>query len=68
VEEFNCSTRVIDALLLSIQAVGAEIANCERERQTTRDDGARFDRPTSKQNLIIIVAFRPHSDDNFLSR
>jgi chromosome segregation ATPase len=47
VEELNRSTRVTDALLLSIHAVGADIANCERERQTARYDRARLDRQLS---------------------
>jgi hypothetical protein len=31
VEEFDRSTRVVDRLLFSIHAVGADIASCERE-------------------------------------
>jgi hypothetical protein len=42
VEDLNRSTRVTNALLPSIHVVGADIANCEHESQTTRDDRARF--------------------------
>jgi hypothetical protein len=44
VEEFNRWNCVTDALLLSIQAVKTGIANCEHERQTARDDRAKFGR------------------------
>jgi hypothetical protein len=43
VEELNRSTRVTNSLLLSIHAVGADIANCERERQAARNDRESFD-------------------------
>jgi hypothetical protein len=43
VEELNRSTRVINAVLLSIHVVAADIANCERKRQNAGDDGTRFD-------------------------
>jgi hypothetical protein len=66
VKEFNRSTCVTDALLPSIQVVGADIADCERARQTARVNHARFDRQLSK--LTGIVAVRPHLNDNFLSR
>jgi hypothetical protein len=65
VEELNCSTRVTDALLLSIHAVGADIANCECERQIAPDLMITFQ---IWQNLIGTVAVRPHLQNNFLSR
>jgi chromosome segregation ATPase len=47
-------------LLLSIHAVGADIANSERERQTARDDRARFDRRLSnlKRDQSNLDAFK----------
>jgi hypothetical protein len=57
-EELNRSTRVSDASLLSIHVVGADIVNCERERQTDRVDCARFDRQLS--HLVGIVAVHPN--------
>jgi hypothetical protein len=47
VEELNYLTRVTDALLLSIHAVGVDITNWERERQAAGNDRARFDRHLS---------------------
>jgi hypothetical protein len=43
VEELNRSARATDALLLCIHEVGADIANCERERRIAGDDRTRFD-------------------------
>jgi hypothetical protein len=61
VEELNRSTRLTDALLFSIHAVGADIASCERETQTARVDRARFDRQLS--NLKKFDRYRRDSSE-----
>jgi hypothetical protein len=47
VEALNFSSRVTDALLLSIHTVGADIANCESDKQPARVDHAKFGRQLS---------------------
>jgi hypothetical protein len=69
VEELHRSTRVTDAFLLSIHAVGPTSPTTSargRPPATTAPD--LIITLTIEQNLIGIVAVRPNINNNFLSR